>query len=284
MTEEQVIDTDQDDDQFAESSTAGETPLSDEDRQAQEDQDRRDQEATEAKPWFRKRIDEITRQKYAEKQRADEAERRSAEMEARIQKIEQESKQEPPKPATRPERKKFFDEYEDPDDAMAAYAEAVADWKLSDYTAKQQQERQRQQQTQQAQQQEQAFEDKRRKTAEAGQKKYSNWEEVVYSIPEALMPPVLANAIVEMDGGEGVAYYLGNNLDEAERISRMSPYALVAELGKIDARLSKKTNTRAKPPETVSTVRGAKASGRTPDPDKDEESERWIAARNRGEV
>lgn len=289
MTEEAL-------DQELENKTGpGEGQESDEDREQREaaeeaakkeaeEAERREQEETEKKPWFKQRFDKITRQKYEQQQRADAAEQRARELEQRIQKLETKDAKPPELKPTRPKpnRKEFFEKHDDPDDAMAEYAEAVADWKLEQYTAKSRSQAQQHQIRQQQEEQEKAFENKRQKTMSMGQQKYSDWMDVVNSIPEALMPPVLANAIVEMENGSEVAYYLGKNLQDAERIAGLTPYALVAELGKIEAKISNPEKKQTSAPSPPKTLKGTGTPKTEIDPEKDPEG--WIKARNEGRI
>lgn len=57
----------------------------------------------------------------------------------------------------------------------------------------------------------------------------------------------MAQAILEDDDGPAIAYYLGQNPDEAERISALSPARAVSELGRIAARLTAKPVVSTKP-------------------------------------
>jgi hypothetical protein len=57
----------------------------------------------------------------------------------------------------------------------------------------------------------------------------------------------MAAAILEAEDGPALAYYLGQNPETAERISKLSPSQAVIELGRISARLVTKTETPRKP-------------------------------------
>ena len=65
----------------------------------------------------------------------------------------------------------------------------------------------------------------------------------------------MSEAISNSEQTAEIAYYLGENLDEAERISKLSPYSAVMEIGKIEAKVTteekkppKKKRTSASPP------------------------------------
>jgi hypothetical protein len=48
----------------------------------------------------------------------------------------------------------------------------------------------------------------------------------------------MAQTIKASDAGPDVAYYLGTNPKEADRISRLTPFLQVKELGKLEAKLA----------------------------------------------
>lgn len=66
-------------------------------------------------------------------------------------------------------------------------------------------------------------------------------------------------AIVESEVGPQVLYHLAQNPDEAERIAALSPVRQVAELGKLETKLSKPAPAVSKAPAPISPVK----SGRT---------------------
>ena len=71
----------------------------------------------------------------------------------------------------------------------------------------------------------------------------------------------MAETIQASDVGPDVAYYLGSNPREAERISRLSPYLQAKEIGKIEVKLTDnppvKRTTNAPPPIKPVTAKGA---------------------------
>ena len=84
-------------------------------------------------------------------------------------------------------------------------------------------------------------------------KAHPDFEEVAYdkSVP---VTDVMRDAIVTSDIGPEVAYYLGNNVEEAERIAALPPVRQAAAIGKIEAQLARteqeaeKTEKADKPP------------------------------------
>lgn len=57
----------------------------------------------------------------------------------------------------------------------------------------------------------------------------------------------MAQVIMQDEDGPAIAYYLGQNPDEAERISKLSPPKAASELGRIAARLNAKPAVSTKP-------------------------------------
>jgi hypothetical protein len=118
--------------------------------------------------------------------------------------------------------------------------------------------------------------------------KYDDFEQVAYN-PKLPITDVMAQTIQSSDVGPDMAYYLGSNPKEAERISRLSPFMQAKEIGKIEAKLSdnppvKKTSSAPAPIAPV-TARGSSASAYdTTDPRsvKTMSTSEWIEAeRNR---
>jgi len=78
-----------------------------------------------------------------------------------------------------------------------------------------------------------AFHDREEKARE----KYDDFEQVAYN-PNLRITEVMAQTIKASDAGPDVAYYLGTNPKEADRISRLTPFLQVKELGKLEAKLA----------------------------------------------
>ena len=67
--------------------------------------------------------------------------------------------------------------------------------------------------------------------------KYDDFEQVAYN-PKLPITDVMAETIKSSDVGPELAYYLGSNPKEADRISRMAPLGQAKEIGKIEAKLA----------------------------------------------
>ena len=119
---------------------------------------------------------------------------------------------------------------------------------------------------------------------EEARNKYDDFEQVAYN-PSLPITTVMAQTIQASDIGPEVAYYLGANPKEADRISKLAPFLQAKEIGKVEAKLAAdppvKKSTSA--PAPISPVT-AKSSGApaydTTDPRsmKAMSTSEWIAA------
>ena len=81
--------------------------------------------------------------------------------------------------------------------------------------------------------------------------KYDDFDQVAYN-PQLPITDVMAETIRASEIGPELAYHLGSNPKEAERISRLSPFLQAKEIGKIEAKLAdnppvKKTSSAPAP-------------------------------------
>jgi len=67
--------------------------------------------------------------------------------------------------------------------------------------------------------------------------KYEDFDQVAYN-PNLRITEAMAQTIQSSDIGPELAYHLGTNPKEAERISRLSPLVQARELGKLEAKLA----------------------------------------------
>ena len=158
-----------------------------------------------------------------------------------------------------------------------AYAEALALRKAEELLA------QRDRQKEQAEIVE-AYSEREEKARD----KYDDFEDVVYN-PKLRITDVMAETIQYSDLGPDLAYWLGSNPKEAERIARLSPILQAREIGKIEVRLSdnppvKKTTSAPTPISPVTARSSGSPSHDTTDPRsiKTMSTSEWIEAeRNR---
>ena len=120
---------------------------------------------------------------------------------------------------------------------------------------------------------------------EQARDKYQDFEQVAYN-PKLPITTVMADTIRASEVGPDVAYYLGTNVKETERIARLPPILQAKEIGKIEAKLADnppvKRTTSAPAPITPVTARGSNnnPSFDTTDPRsiKNMSTSEWIEA------
>ena len=129
--------------------------------------------------------------------------------------------------------------------------------------------------------------------------KYDDYDQVARN-PNVPITEVMAEAIYASDVGPEVAYYLGTNIKEAARISRLTPFLQAKEIGKIEARLAsdppvKKTSNAPAPISPVTARSTGSTSHDTTDPrsvksmttsqwieaERARQTKKWEAQRNR---
>lgn len=187
-----------------------------------------------------KRINELTREKYEAIRRAEAAERRVQEMEQKPQTPAGAK----PAPTTPTEGKPTLEQY---NFDQEAYLDALADWRVTQRLTEresQQQERQKQDQDRQRQAQ---FQERLTKFEAENPGKWEAATKAPINFTDAML-----EVIASSDVGPHIASYLADNLDRADEISRMPPYAAAAALGRIEASMSAaKPVTPPSPPRTV---------------------------------
>jgi hypothetical protein len=161
------------------------------------------------------------------------------------------------------------DQFESPE----AYAEALALQKAEELIAKRE-----------AAKQQSAVLESYQEREEAARDKYDDFEQVAYN-PKLPITNVMAETIQSSDIGPELAYYLGSNPKEADRISRMTPLSQAKEIGRIEAKLAAdppvKRTTSAPAPISPVTARssGAPAYDTTdPRSTKTMTDSQWIEA------
>ena len=160
-----------------------------------------------------------------------------------------------------------------------AYAEALALRKAEELVA------QRDRQKEQAQVVE-AYSEREEKARD----KYDDFEDVVYN-PKLRITDVMAESIQSSDNGPDLAYWLGSNPKEAERIARLSPILQAKEIGKIEVRLAdnppvKKSTSAPTPISPVTARSSGSPSHDTTDPRsiKSMTTSEWIEAERKRQI
>lgn len=211
-----------------------------------------------------KRIDELTRQR-------GEAERLASEQSKRLDKalelIERlsgkpanearaEVRQDDPRPAR--------DQFDDPDH----YVEALSEWSgrraVQAYQIEQQQANQRTTQEQKFEKVLTEWEKGKTKAVE----KYPDWQEVTTN-QDVQIAPHVGLAILNNPHGHDIAYYLGQNPQEAARISALdAPFVAAMEVGALGYKLSSQAAQVSKAPAPVKPI-GTRNSAESLSPEED---------------
>jgi len=164
-------------------------------------------------------------------------------------------------------------------ESVEAYAEALATQKAEQLL--QQRELERQQA---------AVVESYHEKEEQAREKYDDFEQVAYN-PSLKISTVMAQTIQASEIGPDIAYFLGSNPKEADRISRLSPFLQAKEIGKIEAKVAASPPTK-KPSSAPAPIQpvAARASGApaydTTDPRsiKAMSTSDWIAAERQRQV
>jgi hypothetical protein len=212
------------------------------------------EQATEEKKYSQAEIDAMIGKRLAREQRKWEREQANRSAESQI---------------VRAAPTASVDQFESPE----AYAEALAYQKAEELLAKREA----------AKQQSQVLESYHDLEEEA-RTKYDDFEQVAYN-PKLPITNVMAETIQSSDVGPELAYYLGSNPKEADRISRMSPLSQAKEIGKIEAKLVsappvRKTTSAPAPISPVTARSAGAATLDTTDPRsiKSMTASQWIEA------
>jgi hypothetical protein len=211
-------------------------------------------ETTEEKKYSQAEIDAMIGKRLAREQRKWEREQQQRAAETQIVKA----------PSTA-----SAEQFESPE----AYAEALAYQRAEELIAKREAAKQQSQVLESYQEREEVARDK-----------YDDFEQVAYN-PKLPITNVMAETIQSSDIGPELAYYLGSNPKDAERISRMTPLAQAKEIGKIEAKLSsdppvKRTTSAPAPISPVTARSSGSPSHDTTDPRsiKSMTTSQWIEA------
>jgi hypothetical protein len=167
------------------------------------------------------------------------------------------------------------DQFESPE----AYAEALALQKAEELIAKRE-----------AAKQQSAVLESYQEREETAREKYDDFEQVAYN-PKLPITNVMAETIQSSDIGPELAYYLGSNPKEADRISRMTPLSQAKEIGRIEAKLAAdppvRRTTSAPAPISPVTARSSGVSAYdTTDPrsTKTMTDSQWIEAERKRQI
>ena len=180
-------------------------------------------DATEAKKptedGFQKRIDKVTADKYAEKRRADE-------LQKKIDALEAANKKET---LVKP---KLEDHDYDEDAFNKANLQYDIDKGVQEALAKQSADAKAEQQKTESEKVLVNFNERANALGK------SDFDEKANAIPN--LPQGVADAIMQSEDGAEMVYHLGSNPEEAEALANMSPAMAAMQLGKLSTKLSAK--------------------------------------------
>jgi hypothetical protein len=204
--------------------TAEQAPASQPGSETKPDTDGDDPEKRRQSRRFERRLDKAYRREAEARARADLLERQIAEIRAQA------------RPADDPGAPRL-ENFKDIEEYAAAKAKHESEKALKEHQAKQRTEAQKREQAELVE----AWEAK----AERASSKYDDYDEVV---GEMKPDSAIAVAIMEAENGEDIAYYLGKNLKEAERIAKLNPRAQIREIGRLEEKLLANPPTKPKTP------------------------------------
>ena len=147
------------------------------------------------------------------------------------------------------------EQFENPE----AYAEALAYQKAEELLARREAAKHQSQVLESYQEREEVARDK-----------YDDFEQVAYN-PKLSITNVMAETIQSSDIGPELAYYLGSNPKDADRIARLTPFMQAKEIGRIEAKLAaeppmKRTTSAPAPISPVNARSSGSPSHDTTDP------------------
>lgn len=101
-----------------------------------------------------------------------------------------------------------------------------------------------------------------------GAEKFKDFDQVVRRMPAdggPVLTAIMAEALMETDLGVDIAYYLGNNVKESQKIANLSPVAQAKAIFNLEAKVAKANMpAQSQAPAPVKPVRGGSASPSKP--------------------
>lgn len=98
----------------------------------------------------------------------------------------------------------------------------------------------------------------------------------IFDLPDSPTVKAMSLAIAESDTGPQILYHLAQNIKEANRIARLSPYAAAREIGKLEATLSTpKPKKPSKAPDPITPI-GGKAGVDSTVPKDSDDIDTWM--------
>ena len=214
--------------------------------------------------WVKKTVNRATRHKYEFKTKAENLEEENAKLRAELAKKDVKPLGERPK----------LDDFDSEED----FHLALSDW---NYDKRRGEELSQNQENTTKSQQETAQKEHETKIDtmfDSGSAKHENFTAVVTSVPGDLFRQEVVAAIVETENSDDVAYFLANNLQEAEKISNMNGTQRAIALGQISLRLA--TPPPKKPSEAPEPIKPGGNNSNGAVDDRKLTDDEWLARRN----
>ncbi|MGB2246163.1 MAG: hypothetical protein ACPH3N_00760 [Alcanivorax sediminis] len=218
------------------------------------------------KKGFQERLGELTRKRREAERSAEQLAEENARLKAQLEGSQPSKKEEPA--AAKPPVETDFEDYSD---FLAAKARHEARQEIEA------ENRRREEQQQQTAQQEQSEKQRAEffQRCEAASETYEDFVEVAFNT-DLQVNQTMTEVIMGAENGPDIAYWLGSNPKEAERISQLPPTLAAMEMGKIGAAIKrpepKKTTNAPDPLEPVGS--GERAQKHLYDEDDYEEYKR----------
>ena len=240
------------------------------------------QEERKQNPKLEKRFSEITKQREEARQEAQrEREARQA-LEARLQALEKQSAPQPQAQVAEqePQPHQFTDAFE--------YAKALTDYRVEQRLAQEKAE----QAEIAAKAERQKVADQWAKKVEAAKSEMPDFDEMVQSASDVIVPDHIRDAMLESDVGPKLLYHFAENPELARSIAAMPPIKALREIGKLEAKFEapkqaeKPPVARSKAPEPIQPIR---ANGKADVPltangEFHGSYQAWKAARKAGKI
>lgn len=173
-----------------------------------------------------KRIDKLTREKYDARRKADLAEYRTKELEARLAALEAKPAQAAP---AEPTLEGFgYDEVK--------YQAAMREWIRSEASSVAREEAKKALTSSQAERIQTKFDERQTEFAKSN----PDYIEKVLERDTLPISEAIQDALLQMDTGPAIAYYLCTHEDKAREIMSLPPMLQAREIGRIEASLEKK--------------------------------------------
>ena len=220
------------------------------------------------------RINQLTREKHEERQKAEEERGKRAELEQRLEALESNSKAQTKQAAPNEDD---FDSYSEFETAKTAYIAEVATNAAFERLAQEQNSKSTKEQATARQLELESKKAAFDKNVDSKRGNFEDFDEV--ALGHTFMDVDLAEQIFEMEKGPEVAYHLGANLDVAERIFSMKAVQRARELTRLEFTLEGlKPKKVSGAPDPITPISGSDQSG-SKDPSKMTDAE-WLKWRN----